>query len=788
MNVHARIPKREAPALKFRFSKGRVFKIHDDDHVFHEAVLAPVGTPIEEFGTFNMYHFIRRQDCAFIRFSEDQIDEAYAAEAFRPLSGAEARGRLPALPPEKHDAPDIRMRRFWCEQWDRLLPARSAKAGEAFIARVRSEFAADPDFQSIADRQPAFWTIRRWVDERGCTGSRPSEKMLDGRKGRLGMFGDQVERAMASTCLRFWTEKSVRHRIREYDRLVKVLGYLNERAARRAERQAPGGKLPALVRIPDRATFYRRCEYWESRKTTAARDGDTLARRIFAGARPGLTANHALEVAIIDGTTSDTRVATAEDGLPLGRPTVMLAVDVRTRAIVSMSLSFEGEGLMSALATFDGILRPKTAMIADRPDLKGPINLYGLPGKVVLDNRWANVGKSARSAAREMGVDLEFAPVASGEYKAICERAIGTITEMVFRPAPGGLPGSVALMRRMGLTGVEAVIPVDVLEDRLIDAVAAYNTRVHSSLGCSPWAAWNHALSVRGIDIPARPDFLRDALGELREVSLSRTGITIEGVRYHDPDETTLLLEDLAVFENGHRRRVRAGAARARVKIKRAPWDISRIQVWNPVREAYVRLPAVNQRVLAGVRISQWKLLQDYAKAEGLPFSTDREQIEARLALVRRLQAADPKARAASRRKAALILQDPPARLAAMLRGSNVRIAEAQARHDGLSPAAYDGLTPAAMPKTSGDVAKGYRPRSKRKVAKAMAANSEFTRQAEDALRETSGGKADGPRMTPSKSAPDAPSRTRSAEGTSARVTAPDAATIAAKLMEWTGG
>jgi putative transposase len=784
MNAHVRMP--VPPALRFRFTVGQVFKIHDDRHVFDRAFLSPPGTPPEALGLLNAYHFVREHDRCFVNLLEDQIHDLIAEGAFRPISGAEARKPLPALPPEKHNALDIRRRRFWCDQWDHLLPTRSKRAGKAFIERVQTEFAQDAEFREIAALTPAFWTIRRWVDERGCTGSRPAGAMLDGRKGRIGSLGEHVEQAMATACARFWSDKGVRHRLREYDRLVKVLTYLNVRQAR--QEAGHGNRQDTeKLRIPDRATFYRRCEDWESRKTMAARDGDTLARRVFAGTKPGITAKHALGVVIIDGTTSDTKVVSDEDGLPLGRPTVMLAVDVLTRAIVSTWIGFEGEGLMAALATFDGILRPKTAMVEARPDLKGPINLYGLPGKVLMDNRWANVGKSARSSAREMGIDLEFAPVASGEYKAVCERAIGTITEMVFRPAPGGLPGSIALMKRMGLTGVEEVIPVDVLEDRLIDAVAAYNARVHGSLGCSPWVAWNHALSRRGVDIPSNPDFLRDALGELREASLTRSGIVIQGVRYHDPNETTLLLEDIAVHENGHRRRIRAGAARANVKIKRAPWDISQIQVWNPVRESYVRLPAVNQRVLAGVRSSQWKLLQEYAKAEGLPFSSEREQIEARLALVRRLQAADPKARAASRRKAALILQDPPARLADMLRGSNVRVAVADARHDGLAAAARAGMTPAAMPKTSHDVAKGYRPKSQRKAARTMKANSEFAQQAEEALREAAGGQPDGPKKTPSKVNADEKAPPGKGAPTDGQKR-PDAATIQAMLKEWNGG
>ncbi|MGO8085349.1 hypothetical protein, partial [Rhizobium leguminosarum] len=57
----------------------------------------------------------------------------------------------------------------------------------------------------------------------------------------------------------------------------------------------------------------------------------------------------------------------------------------------------------------------------------------------VIDNLLAHVTRSIQLGLLSIGIVIEYAPLASPEWKAIVERAIGTC-KMVMATLPGGFP------------------------------------------------------------------------------------------------------------------------------------------------------------------------------------------------------------------------------------------------------------------------------------------------------------------------------------------------------------
>jgi putative transposase len=662
---------------KHRFRSRQTAEINGIRHIFQQAW--PSSTNPNDFRAEPEYLFLRERDYSPITISEDKLDYLIGEKQFRALSPADERRKLPRIAPTGPKDPKALARQFWCERYDENPVPHSEPALKRFIQGVCEQWKDTPEFPKVFI--PKCWTLRRWVKERGVPGCRPLAAMDRRESPTRETFPPLLEKIIAWVVAWFWSARP-REKYDAYNKLTALVLYLN----RRRRRKDPSAvSLP----VPDLSTIYRRINKAESHFTWTAKYDKDAADKRFNGVRSGLSASRLLEKVVVDSTPGDTLLALDTDRMEiLGPATFEVAFDVKTRVIVGATLTFEEPSLYTVMAVLKRVVLPKTDLIAARPELKDTLEPYGKPGTIIVDNAWEQVGKSFQDALEDAQIDVIWAPKETPEYKAIVERGIQTITRKLFHKAPGGIPFPAYILRKLGIDPRKtAVLSLHEIEEMLLDAIDDYHRQRHDGIGMPPIEAWRRECQIHGIETLSDPDFLDAAFGEVFDVSISREGVLLEGIRYHDETKTSLLLERLAPVDSNHLKRRTSIFARA--KAKRNPADLTELHIWNRRDKEYVTLPAKDANPLLGLNRQQTKLIKNFALSERIPFNTDEDKARARLRLVNKLEAALPGMKLAARRKQRALLSEPPR----LVSGTKVLVRTIQPRHDGMEvvqvPTAY---------------------------------------------------------------------------------------------------
>ena len=366
--------------------------------------------------------------------------------------------------------------------------------------------------------------------------------------------------------------------------------------------------------VPNAETVRLRIDKSEDLAAFAAKNGARRARLYFAGTKP-LTAPFVRHTVMIDSTTADEWCGYREETLvPLGRPTVYYAVDVRSR----MNLSY----LWFGPPSLEGIM----AMI------KRVLIEWGRVENIVIDNSMENRSPSLKEALKGAGIELVYAPVATPEFKAIVEKLVDNTNKAIFHRAPGGsVPFPVHLMRRFDLdpkttTSVTVADLQRQLDHHFNEVVP---NRIHSGIGEKPGLVWRRETQERKFQMVPDLQNLLAGFGKMEVVTLSREGVKLrDGLRFYDPVAVTNLLSDLANrTPHGKRRKF---SAKATVKVVVDPSDISYALVYNSKTHQWVRLN--NQHVTFGKTCAtrwEYQQVKAWADEQNLAFSTEAQQLDA---------------------------------------------------------------------------------------------------------------------------------------------------------------
>jgi putative transposase len=663
---------REQVFVKHRLQSKAIYNIQDVSYEFDQTFIAPDGTPPEEWGERNEYQFLRVCDRVRLLLNENQMDLLFLNRQFK---AALPGNRKPQpVPPDGPEDPEAPRRQFWCQRYDEVMPWNSQVSMDRFVEDIKERFKENAEFKHLVIDPPDAWSVRRWAHERGHVGWRPL--FLMGRKdaGTRRHFPQRVEQMLRTALAWYWSELA-RNRRNAHDRLKVVIPYLNKRA----QRQGGSG---LVLPLPSYQTFCRRVQGDERRQTWAAKYGERAATARFDGVSELPAASRILHVVMIDSTTADTHLVLGPKLIPMGRPTVNFVIDLYSRAILAIFVTFDGPNLHVAMATLKRALLPKLDLIAQYPDKKITLEPYGTPAIVVVDNAWAQVGQAYLDACADLNMDLRFAPIATPQAKAHVERFIGTISRLVFHKAPGGIPYDPRVLKALDFDpATTAILDIAELQERLVDAVHAYHLDLHDGIGVAPIVKWRAGAVIHGIEACSDPDHIDAAAGEVGEATLTREGVKYKGRVYHDKRVVSHLLERLAPLDPLHSKR--RSTVRARVKFKRIPGDLTAMSIWNHRDKEYVTLPARHAIFLTGMSESQYENIKAMAALANLPFDTEVECAKARTILIRRLEAAHPERRMdAARKQQRLLLADQPG----VIFGSMVRVLTAPARHDGQAP------------------------------------------------------------------------------------------------------
>ena len=297
----------------------------------------------------------------------------------------------------------------------------------------------------------------------------------------------------------------------------------------------------AGLTAPHANTVRRRINDLDPRDTTRRR-GERVARELLEP-RPGEypETSYFMQVVQIDHTPGDVQGLDEADRHPLGRPWITLAIDVFTRMVLAIIVSYERPNAATVGECISQMMLPKGPVLAAL-GLEGDWPVRGKPEKVFVDNAKEFDSKTIKDACKAYGIGLEFRPIATPNFGGHIERLMLTNAQEL-RNIPGATFSN-PKARGENKPEKEAVMTIDEIERYVFDFfVNDYNMRPHTGIDRNtPLGKFKDAIAGgpesmgTGLaKIPTNPERVRIDFLEVFERTVLRRGVRIEGVYYYDP-------------------------------------------------------------------------------------------------------------------------------------------------------------------------------------------------------------------------------------------------------------
>ena len=217
-------------------------------------------------------------------------------------------------------------------------------------------------------------------------------------------------------------------------------------------------------------------------------------------------ADYPLAVVQIDHTPVDIILVDNETRKPLSRPWLTLAIDVYSRMVLGIYLSFENPGALGTGICISNSILPKEKWLDDR-DISAEWPCWGIMSKIHVDNAKEFRGIMLSDACIEYGIDLEFRPVGSPHYGGHVERLLGTFAQEIHN-----LPGttfSSSAERGKYNSKKNASFSLEEFEKWLVTYITKiYHHKLHSVIKTTPIDKYKKGLlgdgKKKGVGLPTR--------------------------------------------------------------------------------------------------------------------------------------------------------------------------------------------------------------------------------------------------------------------------------------------
>jgi putative transposase len=544
--------------------------------------------------------------------------------------------------------PKAKVRAFYVRSWDAAQTGLGRSALEALIEeKFKSEAAKDFAWK------PSSSSLRRWILARGEIADRRTIDMISqtGRTSKAFAFAPSVNRAIMKCVVWYWSldGRSIED---AYARLRRIVRILNCLAKSRAKK---------LLKAPHCDTLRRYIRREESYDTWCTRYGRRAADARWRPTGRSLEATTILQIAILDHTVLDNWcVLNMNSRLPMGRPYLVIIIDVFSRCILGWLVTYEPPQIWTVGEAIKRANRPKPWLRDRFPKAQSGADIYGKMCELIIDNALENTGQSAKDALLDLGISITFAPIATPTYKSIVERFFGILNSMLVHKLAGAVRVSIETRRLLGIDPAkDAVLTVDEVEALIEEAVNYYHHNVHESLNAAPALVWKKAAQA-GVNVLHDDSLLSKTLGVVQHGTLDRRGIRYNHLWYLDAAVTeTILMNNVAHTPVKGRRKK---SASIRVKFKFDPIDLGHIHVFDPATRKYYRMPAKNVRYATGLSRYQHEFVRKLAEQENEAFSSEDEQFAALQRLRTRIESAAPELRTKARKAAMRLLDNPASR------------------------------------------------------------------------------------------------------------------------------
>ena len=357
----------------------------------------------------------------------------------------------------------------------------------------------------------------------------------------------------------------------------------------------PDDQLP----IPHRNTVYRTVKKIDPYEKTKARYGKRIAdlkhRVIKEGARP----TRPLERVECDDTKTDLFVFDPVHLMPLGRPWLIILIDVYTKMILGYFLSFVPPSYLSVMQCLLHAIKPKTYVGEKYPNIKNPWGAYGIMETLVVDNAKHWYSLSFEEACLQLGIVVQYAPPRIPWYKPSIERLFKSLNQRLLHQLPG-----TTFSNRIDRTDYDpqknAAISLDFLEEILhYWIIDIYQRELHRGINDVPARLWKVGTAQYPPAIPTSQTELEVLIGHIAWRVISGSGVELFGLYYND--------ECLAAIRGTLKKGEKA-------KIKFNPSDLSLVYVYDKFNGRYLAVPCTSQDYANGLTLWQHKVIRKLAR------------------------------------------------------------------------------------------------------------------------------------------------------------------------------
>ena len=348
----------------------------------------------------------------------------------------------------------------------------------------------------------------------------------------------------------------------------------------------------------------------------AARYGHENAIRKFRAVRGATVATRPLERVELDHTVLDLIVLDDETLLPLGRPTIAIAIDVFSRCIVGIYVGFEPPSVSTVGQCLRSALIPKLLMLEQVPGLSSSWNMYGLMDTLVLDQALENHAGAIDRMAGCLGIEVAWCGSKMPWQKGTVERFMLTLNAGFSHQIEGTTRSNIKDKGDYDAVG-RAVCSFSAVKSGLIAwIVDTYHCKRHRSLQMAPRGRWD--LSISEDDIPLATDIqVIDTLMRVPKIKpLTHKGIDCNSGQLYNSEELTEL------------RRVHG--AELKVAVYPSLSNLGSIIVEYEPDGFRSEVPSLNPEYAEGLTIWQHQAIRKFAKEQGIGVASFDDQLKAK--------------------------------------------------------------------------------------------------------------------------------------------------------------
>lgn len=480
-----------------------------------------------------------------------------------------------------------------------------ADAGKPVFTKAYLEPLIRTAAQQIGDvNPPGAITVYRWYRRLQTTDdTRALIPRTDQRGSRNLRQGELILSLMTNAMVEAFRASPLATGRNIYTRLIASIDRENR------------GRLPAQqIKPPSLSTVYRMLARVDASELVILREGKTVADKRFRLVRAGVKTEHILERVEMDHTPLDLFLIDEKTWLPLGRPTLTVAIDHFSRMLLGFHLSFGAPSMAAVVGALRHAILPKNPVKEAMAGVKTQHRwiCYGRPDLLVVDNGLEFHSNDLESIAYDLHMRVEYCPKRQPRFKGVVERFLKKVNYDFAHQLPGT---SFARLHQRGDYDPQkhALLTFEefnhVFEKWVVDV---YAQTLHRGIGTTPWEKWADGMKRREPELPRDLRTLQRRIGQVTERALRQDGVLLEGIRYNGDVLAPIL---------------RAYGAGVRVRVLYDPEDLGEIQVWGPDDVEPAAVQALDQGYARGLTLQQNEMIRQFLREQGAT-TEDRASLE----------------------------------------------------------------------------------------------------------------------------------------------------------------